>query len=168
MLSIRRDANHHKGSGAEGPGSGYCGPCRVLCHVLSSARFYLIVTQGVEKRRRVIEAGGRLAGGRWSREPRLTSRQLDSLCPLLPLDPAFQNVVQVAGADDLLITGVEDGRVEEEWLSLRSAESAVVADELFKRRHLAGDGIDGADDQDVRYVGKLRLAPEMPRRVRAE
>ena len=38
--------------------------------------------------------------------------------PLLPRDPAFQDVVQVAGADDLLRSGVEDGRIEEEWLSL--------------------------------------------------
>ena len=74
----------------------------------------------------------------------------------------------MAGADDLLITGVEDGRVEEERLSLRAAEPAVVADELFERGHLAGDRIDAADHQDVRHVGELRLAPEMPRRVRAE
>src|SRR5687768_13183808 len=97
---------------------------------------------------------------------------LGALCalvgPLLSLDPAFQDVVQVAGADDLLIPGVEDGRVEEEWLSLRAAESTVVADQLFERGHLAGDGIDRADDQDVRHVRELRFAPEVPRRVRAE
>ena len=93
---------------------------------------------------------------------------LTRLCPLLPLDPAFQDVVQMAGADDLLITGIEVGWIKKEWVSLRSAKSAVVADELFERGHLAGDGIDGADDQDVRYVGELGLAPEMPRRVRTE
>jgi hypothetical protein len=43
---------------------------------------------------------------------------LDFSHPLLPRDPAFQDGVQVAGADDLLRSGVEDGRVEEEWLSL--------------------------------------------------
>ena len=60
--------------------------------------------------------------------------------PLLPLDPAFQDVVQVAGADDLLITEVEDGRVKEERLTLPATESAVVADKLFERGHLTGDG----------------------------
>ena len=38
--------------------------------------------------------------------------------PLLLRDPPFQDVVQVAGADDLLFPGVEDGWVKEEWLSL--------------------------------------------------
>ena len=42
----------------------------------------------------------------------------DSTCPLLLLDPAFEDVVEVAGADDLLRSGIEDGRVQEEWLSL--------------------------------------------------
>jgi hypothetical protein len=51
---------------------------------------------------------------------------------LLLLDPSFQDVVQVAGADNLLRSGVEDGRVEEKRLSLRSAEPAVVANELFE------------------------------------
>ena len=76
--------------------------------------------------------------------------------------------MQVAGADDLLIAGIEDGRVEEEWLSLRATEPAMVADQLFERGHLPVDGIDAADHQDVRHVGELGLAPEMPRRVRAE
>src|SRR5688500_10645677 len=92
-----------------------------------------------------------------------TARPLNFPLPLLPLDPPFEDVVQVAGADDFLVPGVEDGRIEEEWLSLRSAEPAVVADQLFERGYLAGDGIDGADHQDVRHVGKLRLAPQVPR-----
>ena len=88
--------------------------------------------------------------------------------PLLPLDPPFQHVVQVDGTDDLLVTDIEVGRVEEEGLSLRPTEAAVVADQLFERGDLSGEGIDAADDEDVRYVDEFRLAPEMPRRVRAE
>ena len=87
---------------------------------------------------------------------------------LLLRDPAFQDIVHVAGADDLFRSGVEDGWVEEEWLSLRATEPAVVTDELFKGGHLAGDRIDAADYQDVRHVGELGLAPEVPRRVRQD
>jgi hypothetical protein len=97
-----------------------------------------------------------------------TPRHLDFTLPLLPLDPPFQDIVQVAGADDLSIAGVEDGRVEEKRLSLRAAEPAVVADELFERRHLTGHGVDGADHQNIRHIHKLRLTPEMPRRIRPE
>src|SRR5215213_2471889 len=93
---------------------------------------------------------------------------LVSWCPLLPLDPAFQDVVHLASADDLFITGIEDGRVEEKWLTLPTTEPAVVANQLFERRHLAGDGINAADHQDVRHVGELRFTPEMPRCVRAK
>jgi hypothetical protein len=72
----------------------------------------------------------------------------------------------VAGTDDLFRPGVEDGRVEKEWLSLRATEPAVVTDELLEGGHLAGDGIDDADHQDVRHVRELGLAPEVPRCVR--
>jgi hypothetical protein len=64
--------------------------------------------------------GGVPSGAVWWRlrwRKHLVSR-LDPSFPLLLVDPSFQDVVQVAGADDLLRSGVEDGRVQDEWLSL--------------------------------------------------
>ena len=58
--------------------------------------------------------------------------------------------------------GSKDGRVEHEGFALRAAEPAVVADELFEGRHLAGDRVGLADDIDVRRVDELRRAQEMP------
>ena len=57
---------------------------------------------------------------------------------LLLFDPALEHVVQMAGADDLVWTGVELGGVEEEGVALRAAKAAVIADQFLEGRHFAG------------------------------